>query len=409
MLFHKNELKEFNKKFNEPYGEISNTGKYNTILSKNYSLGMNSKKTSRNNNVMVLGGNGTGKERCFAIPNLLKANSSYVVIDDDEIYETYKDYFVKEGYRIKLFNLVDVENHNFSYNPFKYIKCDMDVEELTQCIINGDLKSAEGLLLESLIFYLVKYRKKEDQNFTSVLKLLNAITDEKSPVDCLFDEVEQHDARSIALKYYKAFKMKNSEDRKEAIKKLKALIGLIENITKTDNLELEKLGDEKTILFIKRPPVDDTYYFIMTSLINQAINTLREYSYKKKLTYHCRFIITDFIGLMEVPHLGSKMSSLYKYNMSCCICEKSITCLREIYKEETEKIIKACDTVLFFGSSDPETYKYIFERVKEGNNSSINKKKNTKIKDIEDISRMSNNKCIILIKELGPIIDDKNW
>ena len=120
MLFHKNELKEFNKKFNEPYGEISNTGKYNTILSKNYCLGMNSQKTSRNNNVLVLGRVNPDHEKNFVEPNLLQANRSYVVIDSDELYEKYKDFFNKEGYTIKVFNLIDMEHSNY-YNPFRYI------------------------------------------------------------------------------------------------------------------------------------------------------------------------------------------------------------------------------------------------------------------------------------------------
>ena len=463
MLFHKNELKEFNKKFNEPYGEISNTGKYNTILSKNYCLGMNSQKTSRNNNVLVLGRVNPDHEKNFVEPNLLQANRSYVVIDSDELYEKYKDFFNKEGYTIKVFNLIDMEHSNY-YNPFRYIKSDLDILHFVFGIMQSfrepkDLKSPEALLLLSICFLLIKHRNQEDQNIMSVRKILKEVEpenkNEKSTIDCIFDDIEKDNSESIALKYYKSFKLCSDEKRKHATLILDEILESIEDITKTDNIELEKLGDEKQILFIKKPPADDTYNFIIAILIKQAMSILMYHANeckngyyitkvsekkfmqteeeadnyikvnpdweKRKISYatlanHCHFMLMDFTDLGKIPEFTKDMVVIRKYNISCSLFVSNIEQLEKIYDDtHTFGITEACNTILFLGSANQKTNEWIAEKIKIKTKKHIHtgtiKEKHKYKVDMtpDELSKMDYQKCIIFIWGMDPIIDDKEW
>lgn len=284
-------LTKFKKQFTDQ--DLSN----NIILTNDISLSMNSRKTMRNNNVLVVGGSGSGKTRYVIKPNLLQANCSFVVTDPKgEILAAEGEMLKKHGYKIKVFNLTDMK-HSHSYNPFEYIRDDLGVLMMINCLIkntnNGQKggdpfwEKSETALLQALVFYLVKNPNipKECKNFTNVMKLLQAAEvnendpNAQSPLDKLFGQLETIDPNSIAVKQYKTFKMGAGKTLKSiliscAVRLTVFNLQEIENLTMKDNLDLGKIGDEKTALFVVIPAADDTYNFLVSMMYSQLFETL---------------------------------------------------------------------------------------------------------------------------------------
>lgn len=458
MIF-KNELKEFNKKYNEPYGDSRNDGKYNTILSKNYVLGLDSEKTFHDN-IIVYGGNKYEQEENFIIPNLLKANGSYVVIDRYNLYEKCKDFFRKEGYKIKVFN-PEHQDQSCFYNPIKYCQ-DRDISSFVDCILQGrhnidPFNYAANVLLTALI-RLVKTYPEEKQTFRTVLSLLRQVeSDEnnpnaKSPLDEFFDNVQKNNPDSFALADYKSFKMGTYQQRKSIILELEELIERIEYITEKDDVELETIGDEKTILFIKMK--DNSYSPLILSMIIQASNNLKrrlldnytrgffvtkgnerkfiqneedadnfikshpdwkkEYSYPG-LANHCQFILTDFCNLGEISCptkldiFRTRIQNI-PTNISYYIFIDNVKHLKELYSPNPEVLTECFDTIIFLGSKDLNTCQYISGMYQFREEQFLMKNKDHKTKnsiDTKDVYELDKQKCIILIKYLKPIIDYK--
>ena len=292
-------IKGFNRVYSDPKDSPNSDGEYNMILTDQVFMSLNTRQTRRNNNVLVVGGSGAGKSRFFVKPNLLQANCSYVITDPaGELLETQAGFLEREGYKIKCFNLVEMKHSN-CYNPFNYIRDDLGVLILINCLIkntNPDGKSggdpfwekSETALLQALMFYLIKYRPKEEQNFTSIMKLLRAAeVDEnnpnvKSPLDRIFDEVAKRDANSIALKQYMTFKMGAGKTLKSILISCSVRLTVfnmkeIENLTGTDDIDLGTLGDEKQALFIVIPAADSTFNFLVSMMYSQLFETLSIY------------------------------------------------------------------------------------------------------------------------------------
>lgn len=268
----------------------------NMILTKNIHLNMNSSKTRRNNNILVVGGSGSGKTRFMIKPNMMQANCSFVATDPKgELLQTEGEMLRKNGYKIKVFNLVDMKHSN-SYNPFKYIRDDLGVLMMINCLIkntnNGQKggdpfwEKSETALLQALVFYLKDNPSytDADKNFSNVMELLRmAEIDEnantKSALDQIFQKVETNDPNSIAVKQYKTFKMGAGKTLKSiliscAVRLTVFNLPAIQNLTRQDDLELEKMGDEKTALFVVIPAADDTYNFLVSMMYSQLFETL---------------------------------------------------------------------------------------------------------------------------------------
>jgi len=285
-------FKKFSKKFTNEKNQFDNI-----ILTQNVKLSMESFKTRRNNNVLVVGGSGSGKTRFMIKPNLLQANCSFVVTDPKgEILASEGEMLRKHGYKIKVFNLVDMAHSN-SYNPFEYIRDDLGVLMMINCLIkntnNGQKggepfwEKSETALLQALVFYLVKNPDipKENKNFTNVMKLLQAAEvnendpNAQSPLDKLFAHLEAKDPNSIAVKQYKTFKMGAGKTLKSiliscAVRLTVFNLKEIEHLTMHDDLDLKSIGDEKTALFVVIPAADDTYNFLVSMMYSQLFETL---------------------------------------------------------------------------------------------------------------------------------------
>ena len=292
-------LDDYNKRFTEPFGQVSHDGKNNMIFSQDMYMSMNNKKIHRNMNVFVIGGSGAGKSFNYVGPNIMQANCSYIITDPSGgLYREYGKFLEHMGYKIKCFNLNHMEKGNH-YNPFNYIHSDKDIEILVTTLISntnppdkqgGDpfWEKSETALLIALIAYLHHYTSKSNRNFSNVMRLMRAaeISEEdssaKSPLDYIFDEVEKFEPESFALKQYKTFKMGAGKTLKSILiscaVRLQAFDLLdVANLTDTDDINLDVVGDEKTALFIIVPTGEKTFNFLAAMMYSQLFQRTYDY------------------------------------------------------------------------------------------------------------------------------------
>lgn len=285
------------KTYNEKYVDTKNPFN-NIILTQNVKLSMNSFQTKRNCNVLVVGGSGSGKTRFMIKPNIMQANCSFVITDPKgEILQSEGEMLRQNGYKIKVFNLVDMIHSN-SYNPFNYIRDDNGVLMMINCLIkntnNGQKgggdpfwEKSETALLQALVFYLMKKKGIPDdcKNFTNVMRLLRAAEineddpNSSSPLDQLFQTLEAEDPNSIAVRQYQTFKMGAGKTLKSiliscGVRLTTFNLESIEHLTMSDDLDLKSMGDEKTALFVIIPAADDTYNFLVSMMYSQLFETL---------------------------------------------------------------------------------------------------------------------------------------
>lgn len=294
----KDGLARYNQQFSDPYMSKEHNGSHNMILTKDIFLSMDTRKTRLNNNILVVGGSGSGKSRFVIKPNVLMRNCSMVITDPSgEILESCGKSLEDEGYKIKVLNLVEMSKSN-RYNPFNYIRDDQGVMMLVNCLIKnttppesskGDpfWEKSETALLEALIFYLIKFCPEKNRNFTNVMYLLrNAEINENdtsnsnsSPLDKIFEEAEKKDPGNIACKQYKTFKMGAGKTLKSILISCAVRLSVfdleaVERLTEVDDIGLDKIGDEKTALFLVLPAADDTYNFIASMAESQMFERL---------------------------------------------------------------------------------------------------------------------------------------
>ena len=442
-------VKAYNRIYTDPVNSTYSDGPYNMILTNQVFMSMNTRQTRRNNNVMVVGGSGAGKSRFFVKPNLLQANCSYVITDPaGELLETQASFLERQGYKIKSFNLVEMKHSN-CYNPFNYIRDDLGVLILINCLIkntNPDGKSggdpfwekSETALLQALMFYLIKYRPKEEQNFTSIMKLLRAAeVDEnnpnvKSPLDRIFDEVEKRDPTSIALKQYQTFKMGAGKTLKSILISCSVRLTVfnmkeIENLTGSDDIDLGTIGDEKQALFIVIPAADSTFNFLVSMMYSQLFETLYFHAETeckgKRLNYHVRFMLDEFANIGQIPEFTKKLATMRKYEISCSIILQNLAQIKSMYKDDWEGLIGNCDSFLFLGGQEYSTLEYISKELgkttvyvythsssyawKGGSGSKGQQKTARELMTPDEIMKMDNRDCILIIRGLHPFYGPK--
>ena len=442
------DLKGYNKRFTDPVGLPNNNGPYNMLLSQNISLSLNGRDTMRNNNVVVVGGSGSGKSRFFVKPNILQANTNYVITDPaGDLLESTGAFLQKQGYEIRVFNLVEMAKSD-CYNPFNYIRDDLGVLMMINCLIKntnpdgshgGDpfWEKSETALLQALCFYLIKYRPKSEQNFTTVMKLLRAAEineqnpNAKSHLDRLFEEVEKTDPNSIALKQYRTFKMGAGKTLKSILISCSVRLTVfnlhqIESLTNRDTIDLATMGEGKKALFVIIPAADSTYNFLVSMMYSQLFETLyyvaETQSKNKRLESHIRFLLDEFVNIGQIPEFTKKLATMRKYEISCNIILQNLAQLKTMYKDDWETIIGNCDTFLFLGGQEYSTLEYISKELgdqtivvrnnsrskgKSGSSSQSYNRSGRKLMFADEIMRMSDNYCILLIRGLKPFYGKK--
>lgn len=435
-------LAQFNKQFNEPFGSTDNNAQSNIILTQNTRVSMNCKKLG-NNNVLIIGGPGTGKSWAVVRPNLLQEYGSYVITDPSgELLATTGKFFEDRNYRLRVFNLVDMAHSN-TYNPFRYIEREEDVMTLINCLINctseGQKSSdpfwekSETALLEAIIFYLIRYRPLEDQNFSMVSHMLATAKADKqgnSKLDQTFDAVRRIDPDDICVRQYDIFKQASDKTAQSilisAAVRLSAFnIDAVQNLTNRDQMELTTIGDMPTVTFIIVPQGDNTYSFLVNMMYSQMFSTLYLHAAKSgdiALPYQVRFILDEFANIGVIPNFQQKLTTMRKYGLSCMIFIQAIGQIKNLYKDDWETIKGACSMILYLGGNETSTHEEIVKmagketmRVKDSSSSRNGKGSGSDSKSykyaardlitIDEVRRLKNMHTLCFVSGQQPIYE----
>lgn len=352
----------------------------NIVLSNDVFLSLNTRKTRKNLNVCILGGSGAGKTRFYVKPNLMKLNTSYIVTDPKgDLFRETGRLFKENGYEIKVFNTKEMDK-SMKYNPFKYIKSDTDVLTLIKTFMKntnegkngGDpfWEKSETTLLLALFFYLYYEAPKNEQNLPMVMEMLDYAEvkeddeDFESDLDTLFRELEEINPKHIAVRQYNSYKVGAGKTLKSILISVRTRLSFltlptVANLFEDDELELELLGDKKTVLYVIIPDSDTTYNFIVAMLYTQMFATL----YDRADNYHhgafpipVRGIFDEFANIGVIPDFEKLLATMRSRNISANIILQSIAQLKGMYKDTWEAIVDNCDSTVFLGGQKTAEY-----------------------------------------------------
>ena len=424
----------------------------NVILTRTESLTMNSRpadpKTARNKNVLIVGGSGSGKTRFWLKPNLLQCHSSYVITDPKGgIVEECGAVLVRNKYRIKIFNTINFKK-SMHYNPFAYIHDEKDILKLVTTLMantKGDGKSggdgdfwekAEKLLYTALIAYIHYVAPVEEQNFGTLITLLNAMEvredDEtfQNPVDQMFEALEQKSPNHFAVRQYKLFKLSAGKTAKSILISCGARlapfdIAELREITRYDELELDTLGDRKTALFLIMSDTDSTFNFLISMIYTQLFNLLCEKAddqYHGRLPVHVRCLIDECANIGQIPNLEKLVATIRSREISACLVLQAQSQLKAIYKDNADTIIGNMDTRIFLGGSEPTTLKELsaalgketidmfntgISRGSQESHSVNYQKVGHELASVDELAVLDGGKCILQLRGVRPFLSDK--
>ncbi len=432
----------------EPF--IDPVFKNNVILSQTERITMNSRpdnpKYARNKNVLVVGGSGSGKTRFFIKPNILQMATSIVVTDPKGtlVNETAAA-LLKNDYRLKIFNTINFKK-SMHYNPFAYVHDEKDILKLVTTLIantKGDGKSgdefwekAERLLYSALIGYIHYEAPVEEQNFSTLLEMINAMEvredDEefKNAVDLMFDELAEKDPDHFAVRQYVKFKLAAGKTSKSILVSCGARLAPFDikelrEITAYDELELDTLGDKKTALFLIMSDTDATFNFLISMVYTQLFNLLCEKAddvYGGRLPVHVRCLIDEAANIGQIPNLEKLMATIRSREISAALVLQAKSQLKAIYKDNADTIIGNCDSQIFLGGSEQTTLKDLNATLgKEtidmyntgetrGTSQSYNlnyQRLGHDLMSIDELAVMDGGKCIVQVRGVRPFLSDK--
>ena len=438
-----------NAKDIEPY--VDPVFENNAILTETERLMMSGRpkqpKYARNKNILVIGGSGSGKTRFFVKPNLMQMHSSYVVTDPKgTVLVECGKMLLKNGYKVKVLNTINFKK-SMHYNPFAYIRSEKDILKLVNTIIlntKGEGQQsgedfwvkAEKLYYTALIGYIWYECVEEEQNFTTLLDMINASEaredDEefKNPVDLMFDELEEREPDHFAVKQYKKYKLAAGKTAKSILISCGARLAPFDikelrDLTSYDELELDMLGDEKTALFVIISDTDDTFNFIVSIMYTQLFNLLCDRAddvYNGRLPIHVRCLLDEFANIGQIPKFEKLIATIRSREISASIILQSKSQLKAIYKDNADTIEGNCDTTLFLGGKEKTTLKELAEVLgKEtidlyntsdtrGTSQSygLNYQKTGKeLMSQDEIAVMDGGKCIMQLRGVRPFFSNK--
>ena len=437
-----------NAKDIEPY--VAPKFEDNIILTQTERLTMSSRpkdpKTARNKNVLIVGGSGSGKTRFWIKPNLLQMHSSYVLTDPKgtTVLEV-GNAFVKKGYRIKIFNTINFKK-SMHYNPFHYLHSETDILSLVTVIMEntqskeskgGDdfWSKAEALLYQALIAYIYYEAPEEEKNMTTLLDMLNACEcredDEnfKSAVDLLFEQLEQRDANHFAVRQYKKFKMAAGKTLKSILISCGARLApfdiqAVREMMEYDELELEKLGEEKIALFAVVSDSDPTFNFISAMMYSQMFNVLCNRAltvYHGRLPVHVTCLFDEFAN-QKIPNWEHLVSVIRSRNISAHIVLQTYSQLKGMYRDNAETIAGCCSSLLFLGGKEESSLKMVAtmlgkETIDTYNTSDTRgtsrsyglnyQKLGKELKSLDELAVMPSSRCILQVQGVRPFYSRK--
>ena len=438
-----------NEKDIEPY--IDKKFENNVLLTQTERLTMNNRpknpKYARNKNVLVIGGSGSGKTRFFVKPNLMQMHSSYVVTDPKGtlVLECGK-MLERNGYEIKILNTINFKK-SMRYNPFAYLKSEKDILKLVQTIIantkgEGEKSTedfwvkAEKLYYTALIGYIWYEAPKEEQNFTTLLAMIDAseVREEdenfKNAVDYMFEALEKEKPNHFAVKQYKKYKLAAGKTAKSILISCGARLAPFDiqelrDLMKEDELELDTLGEKKTALFVIISDTDDTFNFAVSIMYSQLFNLLCDKAddeYGGRLPVHVRCLLDEFANIGLIPKFEKLIATIRSREISACIILQAQSQLKSIYKDNADTIVGNCDSTLFLGGKERTTLKELSESLgKEtidlyntsetrSNQKSFGlnyQKTGKELMSQDEITVMDGGKCIYQLRGVRPFLSDK--
>ena len=422
----------------------------NIILTKTERLMMSNRppdpKNARNKNVLVVGGSGSGKTRFWLKPNLLQCHSSYVVTDPKgTIVLECGNAMLKNGYKLKILNTINFKK-SMHYNPFAYVHSEKDILKLVTTLMTntkgegsgGDpfWEKSERLLLTALIAYLHYEAPVEEQNFATLLEMLNTMQvledDEEyqNPVDLLFEELAKKKPNSFAGRQYKLYKLAAGKTAKSILISCGARLAPFDiqelrDLTMYDELQLDTLGDKKTALFLIMSDTDSTFNFLISMVYTQLFNLLCDKAddvYGGKLPVHVRCLIDECANIGQIPNLEKLVATIRSREISACLVLQARSQLKAIYKDNADTIVGNMDSQIFLGGSEPTTLKDLSEILGKETIDSFNtsdtrgnspsygtsfQKLGHELLSRDELAVLDGGKCILQLRGVRPFLSDK--
>lgn len=405
-------IKEFNKKYNAPFESTITSGEENIIFSQNVCMSADFQQTMRNPHVCVIGGSGFGKTYNVVLPNLLQMDGSYIVSDPNGmLIEKTSELYKKNGYMVKVFSISspDLSDH---YNPFYYLYDELDIMSFVSCFLKNTkqtllpgneedtfLKKAEASFMQVIISCLIHYKRKDMQNFATLFKLLK----DQEKLDSLFETTAKENPDADCIKQYAICKDGCGEKITPMVLGMLAsrisefLDETTKAITETDTLDLPKLGEVPTVIYLTSN--EYTKFAFLHSILFTQIFRVLDKSINRGETYvpvkqRIHMIMDEFCNQIgEIPDLDKLLTISRKYNISCMMCMQAISQIQALYKNNWETILASCDTIIYCGGTDFKTKQYICKCLG--------------VDSVDEIKCQKRNDYIIRIHGLDPFLDKK--
>ena len=415
-------------------------------LTQHVRLGLDTHKHRRSLNVLVIGGSGAAKTRSFVLPNILTANTNYVITDPkSEVLLATGGYLEEQGYDVRVLNLVNLEQSD-GYNPFCYLRDEKDVLKLVNNLIQsttpkGSHESdpfwtkAETALLQAIILMLFQEAPEYEQNFSMVMRVLEyaEVREEDeghvSPLDLLFESIERRKPDSVAVRQYKVFKLAAGKTAKSilvstAVRLAPFNLPQIQALTDHDDMDLYTLGEKKVALYAVIPDNDNTFNFLVSLLYAQAFQALyysADQIHHGPLPRHVRFVLDEFAA-MPLPGFTRELATMRSRSISASVIIQNMAQIKELYKDSWETIPGNCDTILYLGGNESSTHKYVSEMLgkatidtkthgqtkgKSGSYSTNFQMSGRELLTPDEVRKLDNRYALLFIRGASPVMDEK--
>ena len=415
-------------------------------LTQHVRLGLDTHKHRRSLNVLVIGGSGAAKTRSFVLPNILTANTNYVITDPkSEVLLATGGYLKEQGYDVRVLNLVNLEQSD-GYNPFRYLRDEKDVLKLVNNLIQsttpkGSHESdpfwtkAETALLQAIILMLFQEAPEYEQNFSMVMRVLEyaEVREEDeghvSPLDLLFESIERRKPDSVAVRQYKVFKLAAGKTAKSilvstAVRLAPFNLPQIQALTEHYDMDLYTLGEKKVALYAVIPDNDNTLNFLVSLLYAQAFQALyysADQIHHGPLPRHVRFVLDEFAA-MPLPGFTRELATMRSRSISASVIIQNMAQIKELYKDSWETIPGNCDTILYLGGNESSTHKYVSEMLgkatidtkthgqtkgKSGSYSTNFQMSGRELLTPDEVRKLDNRYALLFIRGASPVMDEK--
>ena len=415
-------------------------------LTQHVRLGLDTHKHRRSLNVLVIGGSGAAKTRSFVLPNILTANTNYVITDPkSEVLLATGGYLKEQGYDVRVLNLVNLEQSD-GYNPFRYLRDEKDVLKLVNNLIQsttpkGSHESdpfwtkAETALLQAIILMLFQEAPEYEQNFSMVMRVLEyaEVREEDeghvSPLDLLFESIERRKPDSVAVRQYKVFKLAAGKTAKSilvstAVRLAPFNLPQIQALTEHDDMDLYTLGEKKVALYAVIPDNDNTFNFLVSLLYAQAFQALyysADQIHHGPLPRHVRFVLDEFAA-MPLPGFTRELATMRSRSISASVIIQNMAQIKELYKDSWETIPGNCDIILYLGGNESSTHKYVSEMLgkatidtkthgqtkgKSGSYSTNFQMSGRELLTPDEVRKLDNRYALLFIRGASPVMDEK--